>query len=509
MAALSLFGAGKFGEFKFGREPFDGLRHLLEIDWDDDENFTQENEGPQIVKKGMTCESGREFPLKSGSSTGADSTGFEEMMTGRLTITLDNSDGRYDPRNTSSPLYPTVKPKHLVRYRVEDGPTGTIYPMMTGKIVDIRAKDTRRVKRVELVIEDGMQLLKTNEASIMVQENILIGDAVDAVLDDVNWPTVWGRNIETGTDRIPYWWVDSRKGYNEIKDLSDSEIGVFFVAADGKATFYGRHHLSAEEASIADNETASVFVRQPWEIVRKTVKLTIYPRVLRTGVELWVLPDVPYIKNGESLELWADFSYNNRPVSAKTVTDPVATTDYTMNTAEDGSGTDLTAGFTVGVDKFGQSAKVTISNASGSGGYVTLQKLRGDAIDSPYPVKLQAQTGDGEGVFEMDLSWMQNTNTGSDLAQFLASMLSVDSFCPVVELEDLPATQFGVGLMSKIGLVKAELGIDGSFRVGKVRHDLQEGGTVKTKLWLESPLEGVSDYWVFPTELGVGSFFAY
>jgi hypothetical protein len=88
-------------------------------------------------------------------------------------------------------------------------------------------------------------------------------------------------------------------------------------------------------------------------------------------------------------------------------------------------------------------------------------------------------------------------------------MLSIDSFCPVVELEDLPATQFGLDLMSKVGLVKAGLGIDGSFRVGEVRHELQAGGTVKTQLWLESPLEGVTDYWVFPTELGVGSFFAY
>lgn len=504
----SLFGAGKFGEFKFGRVPFTGLRWLLEVDWDDDENFTQENEGPQIIKSGWNSERGREYMLRKGSGENGDE-GFEEMPAGRLEIILDNQDGRYDPRNTSSELYPSVKPGHLVRFRVEEGVSGTFYPVLAGTLIDVRPKEARRVKTATLIIEGGMQKLKANESSVMVQEDVHTGDAIDLVLDDVDWPEIWGRNIETGTDIIPYWWCDQRKAYNEIKDLADSEIGVFFVAADGKATYYGRHHLSSEDVSIADDETANVYVRQPWEIVRKKVVLRVYPRVLRTGVELWRLPDIPYIKNGESLTIWADFTYNNRPVSAKTVTTPVATTDYTANTAEDGSGTNLTSGFSISLYKFGKSAKVTISNASGFGGYLTLQKLRGDAIDAPYPVTLQEETGNGEGVFSADLPWLQNTNTGVDLAQFLVSMLSVDSFCPVVEIENLPDIQFALDLMSKTDLVKAALGIDGSFRVGKIRHDLQPGGTVKTKLWLESPLEGLSDYWTFPTEMGVSSYFAY
>jgi len=68
------------------------------IDWDNDKAFNGSNEWRWLVPGGLDIDRGRETFVRG------DVSGFERIDSGRCTLTLDNSDGRYDPRNTSSPL---------------------------------------------------------------------------------------------------------------------------------------------------------------------------------------------------------------------------------------------------------------------------------------------------------------------------------------------------------------------------------------------------------------------
>jgi hypothetical protein len=59
---------------------------------------------------------------------------------------------------------------------------------------------------------------------------------------------------------------------------------------------------------------------------------------------------------------------------------PVATTDYTLNANDDGSGADLTANFTVAAVFGGNSAALTVTKNSGADGYLTKCQLRGKGV---------------------------------------------------------------------------------------------------------------------------------
>jgi hypothetical protein len=59
---------------------------------------------------------------------------------------------------------------------------------------------------------------------------------------------------------------------------------------------------------------------------------------------------------------------------------PVATTDYTLNANDDGSGADLTANFTVAAVFGGNSAALTVTKNSGADGYLTKCELRGKGV---------------------------------------------------------------------------------------------------------------------------------
>ena len=67
-------------------------------------------------------------------------------------------------------------------------------------------------------------------------------------------------------------------------------------------------------------------------------------------------------------------------VGGVNMTTPVATTDYTLNSQADGSGTDLTANFSVTAIFGGNAAVVTVTKNSGADAYLTKCQLRGRGV---------------------------------------------------------------------------------------------------------------------------------
>ena len=78
------------------------------------------------------------------------------------------------------------------------------------------------------------------EKTVFVYVNVTKEDAIDDILDDIAWPTLWGRDLGVGADLVSWWWEDDRSASIAIDDLVDSELGRFYVAADGVATFRSR-----------------------------------------------------------------------------------------------------------------------------------------------------------------------------------------------------------------------------------------------------------------------------
>lgn len=487
------------------------LQWLVEVDWDNNGSF-EADEGPRLQH--LTVSRGRDNILR------ADGNGFQRAKVGEALLTLDNFDGRYDPLLSTSPLYPNVLPNREIRIRVTDGVT--TWPVIRGKIDDVFPLSGGR-QQARLVIKDGRQWLKGRSVRKALQTAIRTDTAIGHVLDEAAWPSAWGRSLGTGSDTLPYWWADGQLGaggktaLDEIDDLVESELGQFWVAADGQATFLGRQALYNAAAAVNVTQAElldSIFLPQPWNSVRNIVRVKVYPRVVSAAVELWRMQDKPLVLPGAALTVFAEFVASAAVVPGQNTVSPVATTDYTANTLANGTGTNLTANFTVtSFTTYGTSAKIVLTNTGATAGYVTLLKVRGDAVAAPNATVLERDVSSGSAygqkLLNLDLPWQQSIAGAADFAYWLASLFDDPRSFPTIQIEAREDLQFGYDLFDRINLAVAAKGIDSDYYIGKIEHHWQfETGQGVVTTWRLEPAD-MTDYWKFTTQLNVSSRFAY
>jgi len=491
-----------YGDPYYGENTTTTQLWALEIDWDGDGIFDGSNDGLLMLNCNITR--GRRYLINSSNS------GFEPVEPGYLTVELDNSDNRYTPLNTSSPLYPYVRPGVSVRLRTKKESDGVLYSVFAGRINDIQPVSGSNPKRVRITVVDGNEWLKNQDVTIPLNENIGIDGALDLILTHAEYP--WSRSIEASTDTIRWWWISSVSAKQGIQELIDVNLGTFFIAADGTAKFYSRSHYATEVATIGEPDIdKDITTRQPWEIIKNYITIIGHPRIRQATGTLWTLSDKPVIDAGQNLVFWASFSD-----PATGIITPVATTDYLVNTASDGSGTDLTASCTVVMETFAKSVKLTITNNSASNGYVTLMKIRGDLITAENPV--QAVESDetsralyGPKKFTLDSPWLQDTNFIVAMAKSLIQGLVNSQVYPTIRMVNKPDIQFLLDLFDIVSLTSDQLGINGSFQVGHIEHRwaADNGQVTETTIYLEPTSQLSTEVWQFTTQIGLTSRFGF
>jgi hypothetical protein len=461
------------------------LLYSIQVDWNKDGAYDGWNESRFLIPGTFISNRGRENYLRPAGD------GFERIGTGVCTFTLENSTGRYSPRNTSSPLYPHLltTEERNARVLIKNGDSGELYEIITGQLVDFQPTSDGRGRQVlHMRIEDSMRYLRNREANIDIQQGIKTHEAIGMVLDDIGWP--WGRDFENAVDTIPYWWVFGRSPYEETQELTESELGQFYIARNGDATFRSRFHADPAPLTLTGSEVShEIPERQPAETMRDRVVVRVRPRIARATGTLWTLLDAPaFLPSGQSVEMWPEYTYNDRPTPAlNPITEAV--TDYSASSTS-GGGADLTDNMAVTLSNFGQGGKLTIRNIGESDFYYSI-KIRGDALDAPDVAS--AKAGNGERVFLLDLPWQQKIASGQDSADYLHSFLSnPEKYYLSVSMEGLYTKQFVKDLIDWVDLTIANRGISSMFRISKILHRGVARGVMRTTFWLE-PVLGQED----------------
>lgn len=498
----TLYGSGaKYGDMI----PVDRLlTWALEIDWDNDGIFNGENEGMNLF--GMTTERGRLYMLNS------DDTGFQPVDTGKMFANLMNLDRRYDPYYTSGALYGLILPGRKFRLRVKDEATAVVYDVIAGNIADMQPENNNGVETVTFEGHDGADLLN-EKVYISLYENITIDDAIRYLLTAVGW--TGATDIDSLTDYLPYWWTKSDESViDQINDLADSSLGHFFISASGEAVYKSRNDSGLAEITLDGSDilySYGVKLPQPWEVVKNSISVVSSTRVKAATGTIWQLQDTPQVVAGGSITLWAEYAYNNDPCPAKDVINPVATTDYTMNSAADGSGTNLTANFTVTIEKYSTWAKLTVTNNGGTSGYITLLKVRGDAIYIPYTSTVKSENAESIAAFQtrsftLHTDWLQDINFAISVAEYLAQILGTPCEMPELVIRDTPAKQFAMDLFDRVDANLPAKSLWSTYLVGHIKHEWtnRSGNNVKTTLKLEEAKTLIiGTTWTFTTYFGV------
>jgi hypothetical protein len=487
IAADNRYSRVKWGATKWGASAAAAvLDWELSVDWNGDGLFDN-NEANRMV--GLSGFRGRTNMLQPVGS------GFEPVQTGRYTVTLDNYDGRFDPRNTASPLYPNVSYGKDVRIRVRDMSTGTTYPLFYGIITDIVSTGGIENPQAQLMLEDSWTYLRNNKARVAIQTGITTDTAVAAVLNAVSWPVRWGRNLDVNTDTLAYYWATGNNtAGEEIQNLTDSGAGAFFIAANGNATYRIRSDIPAATLDLGQSDVyREINPAQPWANFRNVIKLTVNPRVQAVSGVIWKLQgNAPSINAGQHLKFFASYTYNGTPAPANNVLQPVPTTDWTTNTLAGGGGTDKTAVCTLVITDFGDTALVDVFNGDAGLVYLTSAQIKGQAIyiqnsaDVTYPA--DATTVQNPREFKQNLAWQQDINVAVTIAAVLGPFFGTTFPTIVCRTSGQPAKQFALDLWSTVSATFPKFGISGnSMRVTGIQHDSRIANCqdILTTLYLE------------------------
>lgn len=505
---MARYGTFAYSEELYGEEAIDRPLFGLLVDWDGDGTYDHGNMAEFLESLSITR--GRQYFIRR------DGKGFQKLDVGKMDAIATNLDSRFNVEDPASPYYPYIPPGKRMQCIVRT-PGGLRVPVFTGTIQDI-VPDSALASRATISCEDGVRYLDQT-ASLNVMEGARMDEILPEILAEIGWPALWGQDIDIGAENHPYWWMDRENAHNAIHDLVTSELGSVWLGRDGSFKARSRYTVSASVESLSTENfvLGSIETPRPWEMVRNALQTDVYPPVLEAAVEVWRWSETVQIDAGDSLTVWASFSYNDIACPVQNFVTPVATTDYLANANQDGSGANLTANISVSVDAlFSGSAKLTVANNGGSAAWITLLRTRADAITVPAASFVEFEDATSitryqRRTFELSSRWFQNQDAAQVITDFLGMFLAAPRlYVKAVIVNDLDA-QFGIDLGDKIYLNIPEKGIDGYYRLAWVNHkSVTRDLSVFRSTMLFEPFPDLSgDYWTIGTSrFGIETVFA-
>jgi hypothetical protein len=459
----------------------------IEIDWTNSGAYDGSNEAQYCIDMEVTR--GRNNRLTVDSNGNAD--GFSLSRIGTARIVFDNSSRRYDPYYTSGALYGYILPGRYIKIRATYH--GVTYPVFHGNIKSINPVEGEN-PTVILECEDGMRLIQNATSNLSISLDVNPEDAVGAILTELEWPTRFGTDLQAyGVQDIAYFWT-SGNALNEIKDICKTRPSNFWIAATGAATNYSILFTNGTMGTtISESNTLKqIALPVPWEEIKNYFKSYYTPRVIVTATPIFTLGETPLISATGNETRWGDYTYNNEQIPAINIITPVATTDFTANTLADGTGTDLTASFSVAVTDFGDNAKIVISNNHATlAGFITFLQVRGDAVTTQgrgYQLNVEAEsvTKYQRHDFVVDSKFVQNYYTANNMLNY-SSHLRSNRPNIEVQIDARPDMQFDADLFKLVPVDIAKYTIDEDRTIGYINHKWVEpnGQRTVTTLILE------------------------
>ena len=496
---MTKYGKGIWGQFLYGSTSpqDDSILWAVEIDWDNDEVYDGSNEASRL----MDLEINRGTPQRLDSEGG----GFLYQSPGRLRLKLSNADDRFSPYNSSSPIYP-VEEQRLIRVRNKHGSTGSYNNLFHGIISNIRTHGQGANAYCDIEAFDGVEILKNMIAYVGVKQGYRIDQCMQEILTAVNWPSYFGYDLGEAKNSQDYFWVTGESAFDALFALNDAEYGDLAIMGDGSVKFLPRMARTASVATLTDDyflRDGGFLLDRPSDTRRNYVSAQVYPRVYLSDKDIYTMQDKPKIKAGRSKNFIAELKYNNRSVASYDSTGYTLT--ITANTAEDGSGSDISGDFSGVIVFKGSIAEITISNANASDGYIQSVTLNADCIDIPDVTSVYEDRSNGGTLRSLQI--LENKNFYSlDASQgyvsFVSSLLNNSSPGLTVQMEGRPDLQFGLDLLQRVTVNSVKKNISNElYKVAYIHHQFMQdtGQGVRSTFKLESAASA-DDYMVWDVD---------
>ena len=423
--------------------------------------------------------------------------------TGTLSFALDNSEG-----NSGSTLgyyspFSTVKRSGFdfnigVRFWLWYGPN-KVYKHV-GKLDVVQPTPGRYgVRTTQCQSVDWMDDAARIDLPSLATATSQRGDQLLTTIIAAMTSTPAASSFDTGASTFTYAFDGATgqklKVREELIKIAASEQGYIYIQGDstqgGTLRFEARgaRTTSPTTALTFDNDMAreGMGTTGSRSDIFSTVQVIVHPTTIAgSTTELWTLGGAETrIRAGQTLTIDGGFKdANGNACGGSSMVAPVATTDYLLNTAANGSGSNLTGSATVVATYSGQGVSYAITNGSGSDGYVTRAVARGKAVTrTDVTIEKTVAGSYGERTLVIDLPYGTSLNIANNIATYLSTYLSqpVARVKSVKFLASKSATFLAAALATEPGdqvaITEAATGLVSQlFNVQKIRLELQPGG---------------------------------
>src|SRR5207344_1056948 len=182
------------------------------------------------------------------------STALAPTVAGRGSVVLDNSDKRFSPRNTASPLYGNLKPARPVTITRTAG--ASTYILFVGHTDDNPINPDVSSKTVQITLVDWLADFRAQNISTPLYAGIRTGEAIGYILDAAGWDASL-RDLDSGSTVIPWWWEDNTDALTALEEVVRSEgpPALLTIGTSGEIVFRDRHHRLTDSASLTSQQT--------------------------------------------------------------------------------------------------------------------------------------------------------------------------------------------------------------------------------------------------------------
>jgi hypothetical protein len=392
--------------------------------------------------------------------------------TGECVFTLENINNVYTPQHTNciSGFEKGVKFRIVLTYN------GLSATKFYGKVEKITPYDGEGlINYVDVTVLDYMNVLATHELQqIERATDKSIDELVPLIIANIpNAPE--DTDYNSGQDTFSYGFDTTRDktiAMHEIGKLALSELGFVYVkhsaSSDEMLVVDGRYTRTSgavkevpilEDVNLELEDGTELLLEDGTELLLDTitedvefddeannvnaeygnhyyneVKVTTYPREIDSAATsiLFDLDRYIQISAGETKTLTGRYRDPNQEAQSVTGFDmvtPVSTTDYVMNTASDGSGSDITADLDVTADYGASGVEYELTNNNASTGYITKLQARGKGVYIYRPIEYSAEytTGinaDGRSTLNLPMKYQDNPTAGESFGDVLVDLYS-------------------------------------------------------------------------------------
>jgi len=420
-----------------------------------------------------------------------------------MNITLDNTDLRFTP-NINSTIGTALVANRPVKMAIGFYVKGVNKVLNVFKGLTEHVRENKQGRFVEVSGYDYISYLDKLE----MDTAIYLDKRSDEIIEDILIEAGFGSSqyeLDQGLNTIGYAWFKKTQTAGErIRMICEAEEAHFYQDENGVIRFENRRHYSQSPHNtivwtINDDDTLEWHEDRSTPIINRCIVHGI-PREAGDTTEIWKSGIVDSLEKGETKTIWAQFE--NPVISYETLT---ANTDYVANSEFDGSGDDETSNISINFSGFTETAKLEITNNSGSKVYLTKLRIRGQPAVVKSEVLQIYEDADSINKYDEKVLEIENDFIDSDtFAYYLARTIIRKYRNPLkrvrVRVRGIPHLQ----LKDKVKVYDRDQGTYKNYRVMKIAGYMGMG-TFEQMLTLREITDYEADSWAIVGTTEVGS----